>query len=225
MPRLQARLALGFLLCGAPAFAQTASDSTGAARLGSLGGELWIGYSPASTADAGVLGRHGGISLGLAGLRMNRRIRGSDSRQVFYTADFVVARVTPLIEYSGNPMWQCVPPKFDCLRTTDEAYGAGITPLGMTWVFRAGRSLQWRLGGNGGAIRFNRRTPSDRATQFNFTAAIEAGMQLVGSDGTGFLIVYRLHHLSNAGTGDDNLAMLSHVISIGTRWRTVEKRQ
>jgi hypothetical protein len=67
-------------------------------------------------------------------------------------------------------------------------------------------------------LMFDRPAPSDLAAKFNFTAALEGGVQLMRKSGTGVLLVYRLHHLSNAGTASDNLAMLSHVFSVGATW-------
>ena len=172
---------------------------------------------------AGVLGRHGGISLGLAGLRMNRVLRASDSSITSYTLDLLGARVTPLVNYSDNAVIVCPPPKYDCVHVPVVASGFGITPLGLTTIFRPSARVQWRLGANGGAVMLDRPAPSNRSARFNFTAAIEGGFQFVRSDGAGVLVVYRLHHLSNAGRADDNLAMLSHVISIGMNWLVPER--
>jgi hypothetical protein len=220
MRQIVITLAVAGAFAARPALAQGAAptDSSALTRLGVSGGELWIGYSPSSTV-AGVLGRHGGLSLGLAGLRKNALVRASDARVVYYTMDLVGGWVTPLVDYSGDAVIKCQPPKYDCRRIDVIATGFGISPLGLTALFMPDRRVQWRLGANGGALWFNRKTPSDHASQFNFTAAVEAGLQVVAPSGRGVLIVYRLHHLSNGGQADDNLAMLSHVISIGTRWR------
>jgi len=56
--------------------------------------------------------------------------------------------------------------------------------------------------------------------EINFTATLEAGAQWLNRQGNGALLVYRFHHLSNAGTGYDNSALASHVISVGVRWKT-----
>jgi hypothetical protein len=205
---------------------QTSSDSARADRLAPTSVEFWAGYSPGST-SAGFLGRHGGVTLGLAAFRFNHRVRVSERRSLYYTFDLIpVARVTPLIEYktaSGQTIpgvLQCAPPAHDCNRIAMPARGIGFNPLGWTAVFGGNRVAQWRLGATAGALMFDRPAPSDLAARFNFTAAIETGVQLVKKNGSGLLMVYRLHHLSNAGTAEDNLALLSHVISIGGIWRT-----
>lgn len=208
------------LLCR-PGVAQSArgGDSLQAHSLGARSIELWAGYSARST-SAGVLGRHAGISLGMAGLRYNHRIRAADTGFVYYTFELIpMATVTPLIVYQGDAVIKCQAPKYDCRRITAIARGFGISPFGFTAIYHADRRVQWRLGANAGALVFDRETPSDLAAKFNYTAAVEGGMQVVTTGGMGLTVVYRLHHLSNAGQAEDNLAMLSHVISVGGRWR------
>jgi hypothetical protein len=216
MVRFSITVAAAMLLSCQAALAQGADVTD---RVGVSGGEIWAGYSPGST-SAGVLGRHNGIKLGLVGLRWNHRIRASEHRFVDYTLDVIpVARVEPIIAYSAYAAEVCAPPKFDCQRVPVTAHGLGLNPLGVTVVYRADRTVQWRLGATGGVLLFDRRAPSDLAARFNYTAAIEGGMQVVNRRGSGMLLVYRLHHLSNAGQAEDNLAILSHVFSLGVRWR------
>lgn len=211
-------LASAIVLLASSASAQIVDESA-ARRLGSSSAEIWGGYSPGST-SAGVLGQHGDITLGLVGMRWNRRIRASDSGFVYYTFDVIpLARVTPLVVYQGAAPDVCDPPKFDCVRSSAAASGIGFSPLGLTVITRAEHAVQGRLGLTGGALIFDRPTPSDLAGRFNFTAVMEAGVQVVNQKGAGVLFVYRLHHLSNASLSEDNLAMLSHVFSIGGRWR------
>jgi hypothetical protein len=219
MIRLQVSVVALHVLLAASLLAQGAPEPDSSGDLiGTTSTEVWAGYSAGST-SAGVLGRHTGITLGLVGLRWNNRIAKSDSRSLVYTIDLIpAARVTPIIDYHAG-VSQCPPPDFDCARSDAIARGVGVSPLGVTAIFGAHRAVQWRLGGSAGVIMFDRPAPSDLATKFNFTAAIEAGVQVVNAHGTGLTVVYRLHHLSNAGTGNDNLAMLSHVISMGMRWR------
>jgi hypothetical protein len=211
--------AITALLCHSVRAQVAVRDSSVADTTAVLSSEVWAGYSANST-SAGFLGRHGGISLGLIGMRWNHRVRKSATSSLDYTFDLIpIARVTPIIVYPNNVTSRCQPPKYDCVRAAVSAHGAGFSPLGWTFVYHADRALQWRLGANGGVLIFNRPAPSDLAARFNFTAAIEAGMQLMSRNGSGVLVVYRLHHLSNGGQAADNLAILSHVVSIGARWR------
>jgi hypothetical protein len=153
-------------------------------------------------------------------MRYNRRIRAADTGFVYYTFDLIpVARVTPLVVYAGDPADHCSGPYYNCQRISAVARGVGISPLGLTVIKRIDHMVQWRFGINGGALIFDRPAPSDLAAKFNFTAALEAGIQVVNPTGNGWMLVYRLHHLSNASLAEDNLALLSHVFSIGGRWR------
>jgi len=216
MARRSLFIAAAVILPCQTVFAQSsgATDRTGASS-----GEIWAGYSPGST-SAGFLGGHSGITLGMIGMRLNQRIRAADTGFVYYTLDVIpVARVTPIIEYTGQAAIRCPPPKFDCLRIRTTARGVGISPLGITLVYHADQRVQGRFGVNGGVIVFDKPAPSDLASRFNFTAAIEGGVQVVNPNGTGMIFVYRLHHLSNGGRAEDNLAILSHIFSIGGRWR------
>lgn len=191
--------------------------------------EVWAGYSPRST-DLGFLGRHNDLSLAIAGLRINRLVRVTSGGAVYYTADAIpFALVDRLVTYL-RPYSEPIPPtddsrchripyRFDCIRSEVPAHGAGLNPIGFTFVQNADRRVQWRVGANGGVLWFDRSTPTDISTKFNFTASLEGGLQLTRSHGDGLLLVYRMHHLSNAGRGQDNLAMLSHVFSAGFRWR------
>jgi hypothetical protein len=219
MIRFQVRVvALHLALAGSLLAQQAPANDSSGDLTGATSAEVWAGYSAGST-RAGVLGRHTGITLALLGLRWNDRIASSGSRSLLYTVDLIpAARVTPIIDYHDG-VTACPPPDFDCFRSSEIARGVGVSPFGLTAVYRANRAVQWRIGASAGVIMFDRPAPSDLATKFNFTAAIETGVQVVNERGTGMTLVYRLHHLSNAGTGDDNLAMLSHVISMGMRWR------
>jgi hypothetical protein len=217
-------LVIGLLLGRAAAAQQTAVDSS-ADRSARTTTEVWAGYSPAST-SAGFLGRHDGIKLGLLAMRFNWRVRETRSRSLYYTFDVIpVARVSPLIEYTTSTgatipsVFECKPPERDCNRISVPARGVGVNPIGWTLLYGSGHR-KWRFGATGGILVFDRPAPSDLAAKFNFTAAVEGGMQLMSRAGNGVLLVYRLHHLSNAGTASDNLAMLSHVFSIGATWRT-----
>jgi hypothetical protein len=210
--------ALVLLSQGALAQHTACTDTSASDRAGRSGAEIWTGYSGRST-SADFLGRHSGITLTLVGLRWNCRISTSGSRSLYYTFDVIpIARVSPLIVYSTTAADRCQAPNFDCERVATVARGVGVNPLGITRVYHTDRVVQWRLGATGGLLVFDRPTPSDLASRFNFTAAIEGGVQLVRRNGGGVLIVYRLHHLSNGGQAQDNLAMLSHVFSIGGRW-------
>jgi hypothetical protein len=207
----------------------THADSL-ADRSGDRATEFWAGYSPRSP-KWGVLGNRPGMSFGLAAARVTRRIKTKARYALDYTIDFVpVALSSPPLGYTqvfeGAPQpgpvsrTLCTVPLVGCPFPPGSAYGAGVSPLGITAVYRRDRVFQPRIGATGGFLLFDRAVPTVVSTKFNFTATIEGGTQILNKRGDGVLLVYRFHHLSNAGTGYDNSALASHVISVGARFRT-----
>ena len=197
-------------------------------RLGLRATEIWAGYSPRSS-KWGVLGNRPGLSFGLAAGRLAYRIKETPTYALDYTVDIVpVALSSPPLAYQdeqGNPQTElqpgdCKVSVFGCRFPNGSAFGTGVSPLGFTAVYRRAHAFQPRLGFTGGALLFDRKVPTVISTEFNFTATLEAGAQWLNTKGDGALLVYRFHHLSNAGTGNDNSALASHVISVGARFRT-----
>jgi hypothetical protein len=217
-------LLVSALFVVAPAAWGMQADSSGTDRVGRNGAEAWVGYSRGST-RLGVLGLHDGLRLGIAAMRFNHRVHAGPDRSIYYTVDVIpVASLSSPVEYgtSGSQRFMvadCSRGPYDCQRDSSVAYGFGVNPAGFTAVFHPERNVQWLLGATGGVMWFDRRVPTNLSTKLNFTATGEAGVQLVNHRGQGVLLVYRLHHLSNAGRGYDNRAMLSHVFSAGLRWR------
>ena len=209
--------------------AQSPADSLLADRSGAASTEIWAGYSPRSP-KWGVLGNRPGMSFGIAAVRLSHRIRATPHYALDYTVDFVPLAVSspPLgDDFADMAQYRrdssCLVSVFGCRFPSGSAFGWGVSPLGITAVYRRDRVLQPRFGITGGALMFDRATPTIMSTRFNFTASVEAGAQMLNRKGNGILLVYRFHHLSNAGTGYDNSALASHVISLGARLRTDTK--
>jgi len=179
--------------------------------------EGWAGYSTRS-ADIGFLGNMPNQRLALGAVRVGRRVAAGRRAALEYTAEIVpFAVLSPPAHVLGPP--SC-PTKQPCaVRSEASAHGRGVTPVGLTVIFRPAHALQLRLGATGGGLWFDQRVPTSTATRFNFTATLESGAQLVDRHGRGVLLVYRFHHLSNGGTGQDNPGIGSHVFSVGARWR------
>lgn len=207
------------------ASAQPSADTTVVDRGADRGVELWAGYSHSSP-KWGVLGNRPGMSLAIAAARLTRHIKTTGRYRLDYTADFIpIALSSPPLGqdyffwgYDGRD----APTDCSALRCRfppGSAYGVGVSPVGITAVYRHHHTLQPRLGATTGVLMFDRAVPTVYSTRFNFTASIEAGVQLLNHSGNGVLAVYRFHHISNAGMGEDNSALASHVISIGVRWR------
>lgn len=194
-------------------------------RAGLRTSEFWVGYSNSSP-KLGVLGNRPGMSFGMVAFRLTHRWKTRETYALDYTFDFIpVAMSSPPLGFSvgddDRPMAKpgCELNVFGCRFQNGSAVGAGFSPLGLTAVYRRDRMLQYRLGATGGILMFDRRVPTVISTRFNFTATLEAGAQLVNRNGDGLLLTYRFHHLSNAGTGYDNSALASNMLSVGLRWR------
>lgn len=93
------------------------------------------------------------------------------------------------------------------------AYGGGGSPIGAQVNFLPNRRVQPFLTSGGGFLAFNHRM--FHATQFNFTAQLGAGVQVLTSRHHSIDIGYKYHHISNANRGDTNAGMDSHVLFIG----------
>lgn len=210
--------------------AQSADSLDERDRPGRRSTEVWAGYSDRSP-KWGVLGNRPGMRFAIAAGRISRRVKTTERYALDYTFDVIPLAVSspPLgyerpvtasyladLEQSEN----CPAADFECRFPEGSAYGAGVSPLGFTAIYRRGHAVQPRIGATGGILLFDRAVPTVISTKLNFTASVEAGVQLLTRGGNGVLAVYRFHHLSNAGTGYDNSALASHVISVGARWRT-----
>ena len=215
----------------ATGFAQAPVD-TSHDRAGAKATEVWAGYS-ARSPKWGVLGNRPGMSFAIAAGRVTRRVKTTPRYALDYAMDFVpLALSSPPIGsepaedtgmgsgLSSGVEQDCTLSVFGCRFPRGSAFGMGISPLGINAVYRRDRMLQPRLGAIGGLLFFDRRVPTIISTRFNFTAMLEAGFQVLNHNGDGVLVMYRFHHLSNAGTGYDNSALASHVISLGARFRS-----
>ncbi len=189
--------------------------------------ELWAGVAQNSP-QWGELGEAPGMNLAVVALRLSRPIgRQSASRQMTYHMDLVpIAVISPSYESArGTPGVTCRPDAL-CVFPRElepglfprgSVLGVGATPLGLTTLFRANRAVSPSVGVTGGALYFERPTPTTRAGRFNFTAAIELGLLFRRPDGRAFALTYRLHHISNAQTAAENPGVASHLLTLGLR--------
>lgn len=96
------------------------------------------------------------------------------------------------------------------------AYAAGIAPLGFEGVVSITKSLGLSLGGEGGALYFNRRIPDPGETRFNFMADANAAIRLsLGANRPTVVGGFQINHISNGGTGHVNPGMDSRMLFFG----------
>lgn len=180
--------------------------------------------------SVGILGKAEDMSLAIVALRITRPLFDSSRPGLFgNTARHVdlipMVRISPSL-ISRDPADTPCPPKSVCvseptdhgdLFAANSVVGVGINPVGFTTYFRPRSRIAPSIGVTGGAIFFEERVPTTRGAKFNFTTAIELGLRLGRADRTSVVLSYRFHHISNAGTAPENVAVASHLFGAALR--------
>lgn len=220
-----ALLALGLGTAGTPLAAQEMRSLQPTREL-----EFWGGLAQGSP-QWGILGETPGMNLAIFAFRIARPIGGpavvGASRSTTFHVDLIPFALIspPYVSLEGRPGVDCARDTL-CVAQQDRgpglfpngsATGIGFSPIGFTTHFRQNRTLSPSFGVTGGALLFHRAAPTTRAAHFNFTAAIEAGVRVGPPDRTGVLLIYRFHHISNAGMAPENPGVASHLFTIGLR--------
>ena len=192
--------------------------------------ELWGGVSPGSS-RWGLLGATPGQRLALGAVRVSRRLTDASgpaaTRAWWYTVDLIplalLSRpyVTPPGTTGCSHVRVCSTTR---VPGTGPVYAAGVSPLGLTYVWRATQHVQTSLGSTGGFLWSTRPVPTTGAARFNYTAALEGGIRFASVTGPELALVYRFHHLSNANTATENPAIASHLITASVGWHRARRR-
>jgi hypothetical protein len=193
--------------------------------------EFWGGVAHNSP-EWGVLGDTPGMSLAMFGVRFARPVGRApafvgDTRATFLHLDLlpIVLMSRPYLsawdrEAAGcEKSYPCYADPRDDVRlfSPDAAMGIGANPIGITTFFRRNGRLSPSVGATGGFLYFSRPVPTSSSASFNFTAALEVGLRIGRSEEAGVSLVYRLHHISNAGTARENPAVASHLLTVVAR--------
>lgn len=191
--------------------------------------EIWGGLAQGSP-QWGILGETPDMNLAIFALRFSQDLGGppdpNASRRTTWHIDLIpLARLSPpYISLAGldrpcNPGALCVasPERGPGLFPHGSATGIGVAPLGITMHFRQNRRVSPSIGATGGALIFNKAVPTTLGGILNFTAALEAGLRVGPPDGSGLVLSYRLHHISNAGSATENPGVMSHLFTVGVR--------
>jgi hypothetical protein len=101
------------------------------------------------------------------------------------------------------------------------ARGAGIVPLGWRWNLQPrGRVFPYAEVG-GGALWTTDAMPAG-TTGSNFMTHAGVGVRVLGGDGRGLMVGYRLHHISNGNRVARNPGVNAHMLVIG--WTRIGSR-
>lgn len=197
--RLAGALFLGaFAALLAFASAQAAEPSSGAAyRLAKGTNEfgLWIGGSPDS------FGNIEDRQMLLVALRYGRVLAEWGWGALQYTVDLLPAAVVfePSEVRSGS----------------STIYGFGFAPLGLKLTVGQRSWIKPFLAASLGLVYFRRDVPVPDSSRFNFTEEIGLGVDFFLAPKRALTVGYKIQHLSNAGIGDRNPGMNSHIIYAG----------
>lgn len=234
--RFGAVLALEAVLGAALSSVATAqaavSDSLPPPRLVEQGVELWIGRATHSP-QLGFLGNTPGVNMALVAVRFTRVIASSTHVALEYTADLVPTAVLsppiPTIDGTSSESARCLDGEcqltpFQRTFPPGSAFGVGVSPVGLSWVFQPDARVRPMLAATGGLLWTDRRVPTTASSRVNFVATAEAGVRAALSRSYEVTATYRFHHLSNAGMAPENLAVASQLFSVGVRWHTPRPR-
>ena len=97
-------------------------------------------------------------------------------------------------------------------------YAGGLTGLLRYDLAMGIRVLPFLEGGAGFLLstpQSSDRSSQFRASQFNFTLQIGAGLRYLVSDHVHLQLGYRLHHISDANTTEHNPGINSHFVLLG----------
>ena len=98
------------------------------------------------------------------------------------------------------------------------SYGAGIHPLGLRGGWGGGRVALFG-GASLGLIMFNKSTPGSNTSHVNFSGDLGVGVGVALVRGIEVVGGYQFNHVSNAGFGEENPGIDSHMIRFGLRKR------
>ena len=92
-------------------------------------------------------------------------------------------------------------PAFVVFQPRNTAYGAGVNPLGLKWIFATRGDVQPYLELNGGTLFTSHEVPTGTSS-VNFTSAAALGTHFLGKHA--WTVEVRYMHISNAGLATPN---------------------
>ncbi len=194
----------------APAFAQ--DDNSFLLKRGDNEFGFWAGFSPkATTIFEGLRDDEAeDRRFFIAALRYGRTLAANDKVALQWTVDAVpiavatgtiVSRTTSV---SGVETFQ-----------RENAYGAGITPIGLQVDFANGSKVHPFAHVNGGFLYFNKSMPIEDSGQFQFVGEFGGGVRIFTSERRAVNIGVRFHHISNGDRQGSNRGLNNFLIYAG----------
>jgi hypothetical protein len=103
-------------------------------------------------------------------------------------------------------------PAFVVFQPRDTAFGAGVNPVGLKWIFATRSDVAPYLELSGGTLFTNHEVPSG-TSQVNFTSGAAFGVHILGKHA--WSIEARYMHISNAGLTSPNPGVNTFQVRIG----------
>lgn len=170
----------------------------------------WGGGSPGSTT---FFGRSPDRKLALAGFNAGRVIGSKKHFKLVYTVD--VIPFVRLVQPREASLFATNDGGVVVARSGPDATGAGLSPVGLKFLFRRRERVKPFFHTTAGFIYFDRPVPYDAARRFNFAFDFSGGVQIFSRRRSATTLGYKFHHFSNAGTADINPGVDSHVFYAG----------
>jgi hypothetical protein len=132
------------------------------------------------------------------------------------------AELTPMLIVTNNPEYHtAIVTRGGVTRTihvedgSSPVYGAGISPLGLEGLLRAGPHAQFFGAIAMGVVWFTREVPVPNARSVNLTAEMGFGLLLEYRERRRLRFGYKFHHLSNSWTAEENPGLNGNVFYFG----------
>jgi lipid A 3-O-deacylase len=103
-------------------------------------------------------------------------------------------------------------PAFVVFQPHDTAYGAGVNPLGLKWIFATRGDVQPYLELNGGTLFTTHEVPAGTST-INFTSSAALGVHILREHA--WTVEVRYMHISNAGLTTPNPGINTVQVRVG----------
>ena len=97
---------------------------------------------------------------------------------------------------------------------SERAYGAGVMPVLLRWIFDQPERVRPFLDVGGGVLATDRKVP-EKTARFNFMAHASAGLRVRVDERRSLLLGYRWHHISNGNLVTSNPGINSHMFYMG----------
>jgi len=172
---------------------------------------VWAGYSPNNPT---LLGRKTNRPVSMFNLQYAGALITGDNWAMKYIADFVTVAIIkqPHQVYGKNGK-----PK-DLPNSEQTIPGVGISPIGLQLNLRRGCVLQPYINGTAGILYFTHDVPVSDSSNFNFTFAFGAGVEIWHRENQSFTLGYKYQHISNGYTAHHNPGVDLNLFYLGYLW-------